>query len=76
MRTVDRDDFARMMQKEASKFPVGEQEAKFNNWSRASDELINVGEHFSPYKSLVQLPVDIRKIVVEAMQELDVARVE
>ena len=75
MKTVDRDEFARMMQEEANKFSVGEQDEKFNSWSKASDELINVGEPFSPYKCLVQLPFDIRKIVAEAMQEFEIEKI-
>ncbi len=88
MKVVDRDDFARMMQDAASKFPAGESDEKFNRWTRVSHDLQNVGQPFAGYgfddggdmqttcyKRLKDLPATVLRTVFEAMQELEVSRI-
>lgn len=88
MKTVTRDEFARMMMEETAKFPAGEGDEKFNKWLGASETLASVGQPFAGhwedtedgrvfhhYKRLKHLPLDVRQIVVEAMRELEVEKI-
>lgn len=88
MRIVDRDNFARMMQEKASKFPAGDGDEKFNRWSQGSNALQSVGQPFAGYgyndggdmqttcyKRLKDLPATVLQTVFEAMQELEVGRI-
>ena len=90
MNIISRDDLARLMQEKANKFSANDAgDRKFVDWTRASELLLEVGQPFAgcwakdaegnpepaKYKKLKDLPLDVKQIVFNAMQELEIEKV-
>lgn len=90
MKIISRDELARLMQEKANKFSANVAgDKKFIDWTRASEMLLNVGQPFAGcwaededgnrepanYKRLKDMPIDVKQIVFNAMQELEIEKV-
>ncbi len=90
MKTISRDELARLMQEKANNFSANDAgDKKFRDWSTASDMLVRVGQPFAgcweedengdrkpaKYVKLKDLPDIIKKTIFSAMQELEIEKV-